>query len=199
MSLPVAHGLVGASVVAGLWPTEGTEYGWKPILFGAILGILPDVDFVLTLVLGLPGSYHRGFTHSLIVAALVGFGLSLMWNSHRARRFVALSSALGSHGVLDYLVSQKGGVGLFWPLSHSRPAFGWFDYPDVFDLKYHFQTDVLVINGVRHLLLISIYEALVFLPLFLLVLLYRKYRLKRTGNSMGTTFVRGAREQGSMQ
>ena len=44
--LPVAHGLVGASVVAALRPSNQPGR-WRWLALGAFLGIAPDFDFAL--------------------------------------------------------------------------------------------------------------------------------------------------------
>ena len=64
MPLPVAHGLVGASVFAALRPANELG-GWKWLAFGAFLGVAPDFDFALNWLGISAGGWHHGFTHSI--------------------------------------------------------------------------------------------------------------------------------------
>ncbi len=69
MPLPIAHGLVGASLVTLIHPNADLR-NWKPLLIGFFLANSPDLDFAGSLLLGWH-DFHRGFTHSLLFAALV--------------------------------------------------------------------------------------------------------------------------------
>ena len=99
---------------------------------GVVVAALPDLD-VVTLHWGIPysaGLGHRGFSHSLLVAALVAL---LGACAHRAVRsgfagaFAFLFVSMASHGALDAFTDGGLGVAFLWPWSTERffaPA-GW--------------------------------------------------------------------------
>jgi inner membrane protein len=95
------------------------------LLAGVVAAALPDLD-VVTLHFGIPYSAalgHRGFSHSLVVAALVGL---VGATGHRplgagfVRAFLFLFTATASHGVLDAFTNGGLGVALLWPWSGER-------------------------------------------------------------------------------
>ena len=96
--------------------------------FGVIASILPDVD-VAAFRFGIPyGSLfgHRGFTHSIFFAVLVGVVFALSSKIGRERRravFCFTAFAAISHGLLDALTNGGLGVGFFAPFSSQRYFF----------------------------------------------------------------------------
>ena len=95
------------------------------LLAGVLASALPDLD-VITARWGVPYSAdlgHRGFTHSLLFAAVVALAGAAAARTLRAtfaRAFVFLFVAIGSHGVLDALTNGGLGVALLWPASGDR-------------------------------------------------------------------------------
>jgi len=89
------------------------------------LSLLPDAD-VLGFALGVPYADawgHRGATHSLVFAALIGLCVaSLAAVAARPfwRTWLLVSCVVGSHGLLDMLTDGGLGVALLWPLSTTR-------------------------------------------------------------------------------
>ncbi len=92
---------------------------------GVVAAVLPDLD-VVTFYFGIPYSAnlgHRGFSHSLAFAALVGLAGAA---GHRAlgagaaRAFLFLFVATASHGVLDAFTNGGLGVAFLWPWSGER-------------------------------------------------------------------------------
>ena len=86
------------------------------LVLGAVCAVLPDIDAIGRPFYGATGDVetlggHRGFTHSITFAVLLGFFVSLMtlvdqrWRGHRTSfaLFVAVVTAL--HGVLDVFTS----------------------------------------------------------------------------------------------
>jgi hypothetical protein len=61
MSLPVAHGLLGATVVAASIRGVSIKRDWRALLAGAAVAVFPDVDYVFYLGLSLGESWHRSF------------------------------------------------------------------------------------------------------------------------------------------
>ena len=119
MPLPVAHGLVGAGVVAALHPRPFRR-GRLPLFAGAVLANCADLDFGLVL-LAHDRSWHRGFTHSLAFSLLLTAAALAAWGGARLREVLAYGACYASHGLLDYSTMKfGGGVELLWPLSRER-------------------------------------------------------------------------------
>jgi inner membrane protein len=93
-----------------------------------LCAVLPDAD-VLAFEFGIPyGSMfgHRGFTHSLVFAALLGIFVTAVFFRDSPRRralaaFFALATA--SHGALDALTDGGLGVAFFAPFNSARYFF----------------------------------------------------------------------------
>jgi inner membrane protein len=112
MPSSVAHAMIAVAVGSAVAPRPLFR---RFLIVGAACAVLPDIDAIGRLygsggdITALGG--HRGFTHSLVFAALLGsiaaFGTvsSERWRGHRVRfaAFVALVTA--SHGILDTLTS----------------------------------------------------------------------------------------------
>jgi inner membrane protein len=90
--------------------------------------VLPDAD-VLAFGFGIPyGSMfgHRGFTHSLVFAALLGVFVTAAFfrdATNRAALAAFFSLATASHGALDALTNGGLGVAFFAPFSGERYFF----------------------------------------------------------------------------
>jgi inner membrane protein len=100
---------------------------------GALLAAAPDLD-VVAFQLGIPYEHplgHRGFTHSLLFAALVGpltAGVLLRGRLRSREGWIAaalLTAAMASHGLLDAFTDAGRGVGFWIPLSDARFFFPW--------------------------------------------------------------------------
>ncbi|MDQ3818385.1 MAG: metal-dependent hydrolase, partial [Acidobacteriota bacterium] len=162
--LPVAHGAVGAGLVALVRARSSVRHDWKMLAVGALLAISPDLDFFFLWVLHLRG-WHRGFTHSVTMAVVVTALLFALLGRRRARDAVAYGLALLSHGLLDFATTKNtGGVELLWPFSSARFRLGLIDFlelPNGYNLS-----DIIKY---------SLVELVVFVPFLLLVLLLREY------------------------
>jgi inner membrane protein len=89
------------------------------LVFSA-LSLLPDAD-VVAFALRVPYSApygHRGATHSLAFAALVGLGAWLVRRDRRTALVVALTVV--THPLLDALTDGGLGVALLFPFSNAR-------------------------------------------------------------------------------
>ena len=146
MAFPIAHALLGTTIVIAGSPQHPRNIGWKPLLIGAALGIVPDLDFAAVWFFELHKSWHRGFSHSIPTAFAVGALLSL-WTKQgtRFRWAVVYGAAMASHGLVDALLSIKGGVTLLWPITSRRFVVGLVEYPD-FPLEVNYPAFV-VTNG----------------------------------------------------
>lgn len=162
MPLPIAHGLLGASIVAVTLKEASPLRNWKPLLFGASLSILPDFDYFLGT------SLHRGFTHSLIFASIVGMACLAATGLERIKAAIGYAGALFSHVLLDYATTKTmPGVELLWPFSTRRFGLGLVDYYHLTGIDPVF----FLSRGVMmDLLKMGMLELIIFLPIFLLVL-----------------------------
>jgi membrane-bound metal-dependent hydrolase YbcI (DUF457 family) len=126
MPLPVAHGLLGASVVAAVVPRAGAARYRVLLAAGAVLANAPDFDFSLSLLLHSRG-WHRGFTHSLAFALAVLLCLLIATGRARAREAAAFGLAYASHALLDFATTKNsGGLELLWPFSTDRLGLRWW-------------------------------------------------------------------------
>ena len=164
MPLPVAHGAVGAGLVALVRPRSSVRRDWKMLMIGALLAISPDLDFFFLWGLHLKG-WHRGFSHSIMMALFVTALLFAWLGRSRTREVIAYGLAFLSHGLLDFATTKNaGGVELFWPFSSARFKLGVIDFlelPSGYNLS--------------EIIKYSLIELAVFVPVLLLVLLLREY------------------------
>ncbi len=103
-----------------------SRVGWRLVLAGAACGVIPDLDF-LSIKMGFDrygGTYgHRGFTHSLSFAVLMGF-VGVLWPGGDWRRrvgrgcFLALCAV--SHPLMDGLLDVGICNAWLWPLDGAR-------------------------------------------------------------------------------
>ncbi|MDP2245082.1 metal-dependent hydrolase, partial [Pseudomonas sp.] len=121
----ITQAVLGATLQGALL---GRWQGRKALLYGAMLGTLPDLDVVIDYGDAVADmTYHRGFSHSLFV--LTGVALLLTWLTRRFRHnpgyssqrlFLTLWLVLLTHPLLDAFTSY--GTQLFWPLMPTPTA-----------------------------------------------------------------------------
>ena len=129
----VLGGAVGEMVL-------GKKAGNKAIMWGAVGGLIPDLDiFVAPFFNEVDGLFvHRGFSHAIIFAFLLAPVLG--WLIHRIHKqktdvrqrewtFLIFMAAF-THPILDYLTTY--GTGAFLPFSSYRVEFGTIAIVDVF-------------------------------------------------------------------
>ena len=173
MPLPVAHGLLGASLVAAIYPQSTKRY-FIPLLMGAFLANAADFDFALVFILH-SKAWHRGFSHSIILALIVCLIFLLLLGKLHIREAIAYGLAFASHGILDYVTTKEGGgVELLWPFSSERLVFGWVGLSEL-------PSRMPPIEIVKSLVL----EFALFTPLLLLVIGIRKYLGKDASTAKG--------------
>jgi membrane-bound metal-dependent hydrolase YbcI (DUF457 family) len=175
--LPVAHGLIGASVVAALRPAS--EPGrWKWLAFGALLGIAPDFDYALNWLRIGRGGWHHGFTHSIPFALVVGLVTLIVLRQWKVRSFLIISGAYVSHTLLDFILTESRGVSLWWPFTDRRYK---LRFPN--PIEYAWSDDSWA-QAAFDLLKISLVELLMFGPVLLVVILVRQVgNNKRLGSA----------------
>ena len=128
MATIISHAVAAAGIAAVFPARSLAPRVW---VAGAIFAMLPDSD-VLSFRFGIAyGDVlgHRGFTHSLLFAAVLG-GIATFVMFLRARVAVNrgvvwlyLFLATASHGALDALTNGGHGVAFFAPLENSRYFF----------------------------------------------------------------------------
>lgn len=101
----------------------GSKVGRKAIIWGAILGTLPDLDVFLPYSGDVEAfTYHRGFSHSLMMHLLVSpfivwLILKIHSNTQQYRKewFYLVFLTLSTHAILDSFTVY--GTQLLWPLT----------------------------------------------------------------------------------
>jgi membrane-bound metal-dependent hydrolase YbcI (DUF457 family) len=172
MPLPVAHGLLGATVVAALRANFSFRKDWRALSLGAALAVIPDFDLVLSWILGYGAQTHGGFTHSIVFSMAVGFLACLLMREKNVRSFLTYALAVLSHGILDVATRKEfGGSALLWPGTPHKFKLGWFDYFEF----YPDPTTEHVIVILRNALEVCRYEIMIFTPVFLIVVLRKQF------------------------
>lgn len=125
MPTPISHFAVPLALGLGIGRTVIPA---RLLIAGLIASAIPDLD-VLAFRLGIAYSSafgHRGFSHSLLFAAVLAVlaviwfaGLRSQWQNVLAFIFVCTAS----HGLLDMLTNGGFGVAYFWPFSAERLFF----------------------------------------------------------------------------
>jgi inner membrane protein len=119
----LAHGVVGAALASGTRGADRTRLA----LGLAFVAAAPDLDAV-GFWLGIPYEHalgHRGFSHSLPFALLVGALAPRLFHGRsetgvRLRYGVLYALATASHGLLDACTTGGLGIGLWIPFSSER-------------------------------------------------------------------------------
>ena len=147
-------------VAMGLAVSRAHEgrFNWKAAVAFSTFSLVPDLD-VIAFKFGIPYAApfgHRGATHSIAFALLMGVAAWLLTRSTKST--IALAVVVLSHPLLDMLTDGGLGVALFWPFTAERYFFPWTPLP-VAPLG----TGMLSMRGARVLLI----EAVAFLPLWI--------------------------------
>ena len=118
MPLPIAHSAIGFTI-HGLCSADESGFSrWKALLGILILSNLPDVDVLLGIVCEGNGNvFHRGPTHSLVFALIVGFLASRvlgLWSELPKFSFRICFLLILSHVVADSVFTNSP-ISFFWP------------------------------------------------------------------------------------
>ena len=130
-----SHAAVG--FIAAKGAAEATAPNTRIAIASMALSALPDAD---ALFFGaIPYSHpfgHRGFTHSLFFAALIGLLTAVLFSKAGwapAHSFLPLAIlfpvATASHGFFDAMTDGGLGVAFFAPFSNNRYFFPWRPIP----------------------------------------------------------------------
>jgi inner membrane protein len=144
---PLTQGLLGAACGQAVY---GRALGRRAVVWGAALGMSPDLDVVLNAT-GPMGEWlwHRGFTHALwfgpVLGPVLGWGL-WRWQGGRRRDWIGLAVlALVTHPLLDVFTSY--GTQLLAPFSWRRFA---LDAVGIIDPAYTLVLVAAVVVGRWH-------------------------------------------------
>jgi inner membrane protein len=109
--------------------------GWRRIppsalLAGMAAAVAPDFDGVAFKLGIASGSImgHRGFTHTLLFALLLGlagYALARRWHMPRWAGYAGIGLCTLSHPLLDMMTNGGAGIALFWPLDTTHHFFSW--------------------------------------------------------------------------
>jgi inner membrane protein len=99
------------------------------------LALLPDLDFLIPAVGPSTGPFaHRGASHSLVAAMVVGLIIAVAikaWGGRRAIMWgIVATAVVASHPILDLFSDTDLGVALLWPLSNARFLAPWHILPN---------------------------------------------------------------------
>ncbi|SIR78774.1 inner membrane protein [Aquipseudomonas alcaligenes] len=122
----ITQAVLGASIQGALL---GRWQGRRALLYGAMLGTLPDLDVIIDYGDAVADmTYHRGFSHSLLVLSALALVITLLVRHLRPnpgystrRLFFAIWLVLITHPLLDAFTSY--GTQLLWPLQ--TPPVAW--------------------------------------------------------------------------
>lgn len=122
MPTTIAHTIAGFAAADVTGGRRGRGW-WVTLLLALFLANLPDVDFLPGLLIGDARAFHRGPTHTLLAAVVVGIVFALMAgrrDRRYVRAFIFAFAMYGSHLVLDAITpdtSGLAGIQLFRPVS----------------------------------------------------------------------------------
>jgi len=156
----VALGLAAArraAVPAGVRP-----WTWASSL--VVLSLLPDLD-VVAFRFGIPYGApfgHRGAMHSLTFALIVGVLVRAGAAAAKLKPYpmsILAFLVVASHGLLDTLTDGGKGIAILWPFTNERYFAPWRPIPVA-----PIGARLFSAAGVR----VMLYEAVLFLPVFLI-------------------------------
>lgn len=130
MASGFSHALAALSIGTCFYRPQISKRVW---VAGALVSVFPDID-VIGFRFGIPyGDIwgHRGFTHSLLFAALLSAAAAGILHSKKdlgMGRFPLLAYlflATASHGLLDAMTNGGLGVAFFSPFDNTRYFLPW--------------------------------------------------------------------------
>ena len=130
MASAFSHAVASLSIGTCFYRPEIPKRVW---IAGMLCSAFPDVD-AIGFRLGVPyGAFwgHRGFTHSLLFAALLAGAVTALLAASTASQisrrslFAFLFIATASHGVLDAMTNGGLGVAFFSPFENGRYFLPW--------------------------------------------------------------------------
>ncbi|HMV49200.1 MAG TPA: metal-dependent hydrolase [Blastocatellia bacterium] len=176
MPLPIAHGLIGASLVIAAREEFSWRENWWPLLVGAVLAVTPDFDLFFAWTFGFSDRLHGGVSHSILFAIPLGLLGAPAAREFTRRGILTYFAIALSHGLLDFVTKKEfGGAALLWPFSSQKLRLGIFSYYE-FTPAFKQQPLTEILEGALN---VCYYEVLTFVPLFVAVLIWKNWRQRR--------------------
>lgn len=125
MASAFAHAVVPLVIYAAC---KSRPMNLRLLILAIFLSILPDLDVIaFTFAIPYESQFgHRGFTHSLVLSALLSTTFTpfeKILDSKPVVIFLVCFVASASHAVLDAMTNGGLGVALYWPFSQDRIFF----------------------------------------------------------------------------
>ena len=140
------------------------------LYLGAAIALLPDFDVVISILFRPLGiSPHRGFSHSLLFAAMATLVFAVLArlraNVRWTTTLIALFAAAATHPLLDFLMGAGPGIRFFSPFSEAGYLFALRAVPTAY---YGLSPGAIlaVILSPRTIIGVAL-EVLIFVPLIL--------------------------------
>lgn len=130
MASAFGHALTAIAIRSGF---SKSIADWKFAFIGVVCSILPDAD-VISFKFGIAYEDfwgHRGFTHSIVFAFLLGLLVTFLFYRQHLSTKKGISFVLFfflctlSHGILDAMTTGGLGVAFFSPFDNGRYFFPW--------------------------------------------------------------------------
>lgn len=126
------HGAIGFTAMRSVF---GAASDRRLLLASILLPMAPDADALLAP--WIPYSHpfgHRGFTHSLLFAALTGMGAAALavrgkWGHSFTKLAIFFAAIMASHGLFDAMTNGGLGVAFFAPFDNTRYFLPWRPIP----------------------------------------------------------------------
>jgi inner membrane protein len=140
LSTNTSKDVVGSESIdstAGQGATDSPATNRYILLTAGILAVLPDADALFLPWIAYQHALgHRGFSHSLVFALLIGLASALLlvklrWNNRQSLRTLTILLALASasHGFFDAMTTGGLGVAFFSPFDNTRYFFPFRPIP----------------------------------------------------------------------
>ena len=140
MATPIGHSLVAGLVYMNRTGARGLDL--PVVLLFVLFANAPDLDFLPGILVGDPGAYHHGISHSLgiglmfaVVVSLVATKASSRFTQFKLPALIAVGFVLyASHLLVDLVTLDNSvpfGMPLFWPISGAYVQMPLFVFPNV--------------------------------------------------------------------
>lgn len=129
------HAAVG--FITGKVAAESTTPNTRMLVASMALSAMPDIDALFIGVIPYNHPFgHRGFTHSIFFAAVIGLLIALLfskadWAPQHSFWLLAVVFAVttATHGFFDAMTDGGLGIAFFAPFSNARYFFPWRPIP----------------------------------------------------------------------
>lgn len=138
MPLPLGHTAIGLATYELGANDDSALSRVKLFIFLTVLANLPDVDIIAGLLIKWNGNaFHRGPTHSLVFALIMGFiasGAWKIWPQIPKISFNVCFLIIFSHVLADFFITTAP-ISLFWPFEVNW-CMGYSGWDDVLTLVF---------------------------------------------------------------